>query len=273
MRRTAVVIRGAAVRHARRKEIARPYILYGTGQSSRPCRHPAFPLSHPAKWVPTMLPALGRCSIRHRIPFPGLDATVLVVSCLPLAPRPCGMGVPAASGAIGRPARVADQRPARLRQSCPSAPGYGARRLLPGRLLDGHRPDACRHPLSIPFDGCCPYPLDPSQLLDSKKRAVLSPVCNDRLSPSGPYVRQSLLQHRRIGGIDVDPVRRMGRPHQQHSQHQRLPRNPRPHRETPCDLETVPADIPFGQNSVPRHIHTAYRPLHLHAAGQIPDVM
>ncbi len=159
MRRTAVVIRGAAVRRARRKEIARPYVLYGTGQSSRPCRHPAFPLSHPAKWVPTMLPALGRCSIRHRIPFPGLDATVLVVSCLPLAPRPCGMGVPAASGAIGRPARVADQRPARLRQSCPSAPGYGARRLLPGRLLDGHRPDACRHPLSIPFDVAVPIPL------------------------------------------------------------------------------------------------------------------
>lgn len=243
--------------------------LRSTGQSSRPCRHPAFPLC--------ILPSMGAghapCTRPYPVPpsqpFPGLDATVLVDPRQSFRAR-----IPAYVGVTARPARqpVTGSLPV-PDLSCLSAPRYGCRQRPPGRFRGGTLHDPRRHPLSIPFDRCCPYPLHPRQILDAKEVAVLSPVRDDRLGLVWPHVRQSLLQRRRICCIDVDPVGCLRSPHQQQSQHQRLTRKPRPHLATPCGSEPVPAGYPVGSSSVPRHIHTAYRPQRLHTASQIPDVV
>ena len=148
-----------------------------------------------------------------------------------------------------------------------SAPWNGCRRCPPGRCHRGRRHGPHRHPSSIPFDRCCPYPFHPCQVLDPDERSVLSPVRDDRLGLFGPHVRQSLLQRRRIGGIDVDPVGRRSSSRQQQSQHERLPRKPRPHRVAPCDFGPLCCRHPVGAVSVPRHMHTAYRRHHLHTAS------
>lgn len=181
---------------------------------------------------------------------------------------------PACVGVIARPARrpVTSSLPV-PDLSCWSSPWYGCRQRPPGRFRRGALHDPRRHPLSIPFDRYCPYPLHPCQILDPEEGSVLSPVRDDRVGLAWPHVRQSLLQRRRISCIDVDAVGRVSGSHQQQSQRKRLPRKPRPHRATPCGSEPVPAGYPVGGSSIPRHIHTAYRPQRLHTASQIPDVM
>lgn len=168
---------------------------------------------------------------------------------------------------------ASDRHPARPDVSCCSAPWYGGRRCPPGRCLDRRLPGPGGHPLSIPFDGSCPYPLHPRQILDVFEGAVLSPVRDDRFGLHRAHVRQSLLQRRRIRRIDVDPIGREGHSAQQQSQHQRPARKPRSHCVAPCGSEPAPAGNPVEGSSVPRHIHTAYRPRRLHTAGLTPDVM
>ena len=168
---------------------------------------------------------------------------------------------------------TSDWPPAGPDVSCCSAPWYGGRRCPPGRCLDRRLPGPGGHPLSIPFDGSCPYPLHPRQILDVFEGAVLSPVRDDRFGLHRPHVRQSLLQRRRIRRIDVDPIGREGHSAQQQSQHQRPARKPRSHCVAPCGSEPAPAGNPVEGSSVPRHIHTAYRPQRLHTAGLTPDVV
>lgn len=221
-----------------------------------------------------MRPALGRICFRHLSPSRGLDATVLV------GPRQSfrAASLRAASLQLSVPPRhpavaTNDRRPAWPDLSCFSAPWYGGRRCPPGRCLGRRLPGPGRHPLSIPFDGSCPYPLHPRQILDVFEGAVLSPVRDDRLGLHRAHVRQSLLQRRRIRRIDVDPIGREGHSAQQQSQHQRPARKPRSHCANPCGSEPAPAGNPVEGSSVPRHIHTAYRPQHLHTAGLTPDVV
>jgi hypothetical protein len=129
-----------------------------------------------------------------------------------------------------------------------SAPWYGCRHCPPGRCHRGRRHGPHCHPSSIPFDRCCPYPFHPCQVLDPEERSVLSPVRHDRLGLLGPYVRQSLLQRRRICRIDVDAVGRRSGSGQQQCQRKRLPRKPRPHRVAPCDVGPTAAGIPSEQS-------------------------
>ena len=169
------------------------------------------------------------------------------IRAIPSALRPC---VPPPCGCRG--CRLLpgsrDRRRAGRDPSCASAPWYGCRHCPPGRCLRGRHPGPHRHPSSIPFDRCCPYPFHPCQILDPDERSVLSPVRDDRLGLPGPHVRQSLLQRRRVGGVDVDPVGRHGGSGQQQSQRKRLPRKPRPHRIAPCDVGPTPAGIPSEQS-------------------------
>lgn len=129
-----------------------------------------------------------------------------------------------------------------------SAPWYGCRHCPPGRCHRGRRHGPHRHPSSIPFNRCCPYPFHPCQVLDPEERSVLSPVRHDRLGLLGPHVRQSLLQRRRICRIDVDAVGRRSGSGQQQCQSKRLPRKPRPHRVAPCDVGPTAAGIPSEQS-------------------------
>lgn len=194
-----------------------------------------------------MLPALGRISFRHPSPSRDWMPPSWWIRAIPSALRPC---VPPPCGCRG--CRLLpgsrDRRRAGRDPSCASAPWYGCRHCPPGRCLRGRHPGPHRHPSSIPFDRCCPYPLHPCQILDPDERSVLSPVRDDRLGLPGPHVRQSLLQRRRVGGVDVDPVGRQGGSGQQQSQRKRLPRQPRPHRVAPCDLGPTPAGIPSEQS-------------------------
>lgn len=231
-----------------KNKIARSHIPVQTGQSSHPCRLPAFPLC--------VLPSMGAghapCTRPYifppSLPFPGLDATVLA------DPRHSfrAASLRAASVRLSLRAGVVpvhhDRRHAGRDPSCWSAPWYGCRNCPPGRFRRGCRPGPHRHPSSIPFDRCCPYPLHPCQVLDPEERSVLSPVRDDRLGLVRPHVRQSLLQRRRICRIDVDAVGRQSGSGQQQSQRKRLPRNPRPHRVAPCDPEPTPAVIPSEQS-------------------------
>ena len=245
-----------------------------TGQSIHPCRHPAFPLC--------ILPSLGAghapCTRPYMLPpsqpFPGSGCHRPGGSApiLPRRFRACcflQLSVPPRHPAVA----TSDRRPACPDLSCCSAPWYGGRRCPPGRCLGRRLPGPGRHPLSIPFDGSCPYPLHPRQILDVFKGSVLSPVRDDRFGPHRPHVRQSLPQRRRVRRIDVDPIGREGHSAQQQSQHQRPARKPRSHCVTPCGSEPAPAGNPVEGSSVPRHIHTAYRPRHLHTAGLTPDVV
>jgi len=216
-----------------------------------------------------MLPALGRILFRHHSPSRVWMPPSWWIRANPSAHASLRMSV---SPRVLRGNQSQAPCPS---PTCPvwSAPRYGCWQCPPGRFRGGTLHDPRRHPLSIPFDRCCPNPLHPRQILDAKEVAVLSPVRDDRLGLVWPHVRQSLLQRRRICCIDVDPVGCLRSPHQQQSQHQRLTRKPRPHLATPCGSEPVPAGYPVGSSSVPRHIHTAYRPQRLHTASQIPDVV
>ncbi len=220
-----------------------------------------------------MLPALGRKSFRHRSPSRVWMPPSWWIRANPSAPHPCAPLPCACRCRRASCAATSDQLPARPDLSCWSSPWYGCRQRPPGRFRRGALHDPRGHPLSIPFDRCCPYPLHPCQILDPEERSVLSPVRDDRVGLAWPHVRQSLLQRRRISRIDVDAVGRVSGSHQQQSQRKRLPRKPRPHLATPCGSEPVPAGYPVGGSSIPRHIHTAYRPQRLHTASQIPDVM
>ncbi len=220
-----------------------------------------------------MLPALGRISLRHDSPSRAWAPPSWWFRADPSAPHPC---VPPPCVCRCRRASCATGDDGLLPVSdlsCWSASWYGCRQRPPGRFRGGALHDPRRHPLSIPFDRSRPYPLHPCQVLDPEERSVLSPVRNDRFSLVRPHVRQSLLQRRRISRIDVDAVGRLSGPDQQQSQRKRLPRKPRPHLATPCGSEPGPAGYPVGGPSLPRHIHTAYRPQPLHTASQIPDVV
>jgi len=199
---------------------------------------PPSPCASCAVWVPAMLPALGRMLFRHPSPSRVWMPPSWWIRANPSALRPC---VPPPCGCRG--CRLLpgcrDRRRAGRDPSCTSAPWYGCRYCPPGRFRRGRHHGPHRHPSPIPFDRCCPYPFHPCQVLDPEERSVLSPVRDDRLGLLGPHVRQSLLQRRRIGGIDVDAVGRKSRSRQQKSQRKRLPRKPRPHRVAPCDLDRV----------------------------------
>ena len=256
--------------HAVQKEIARPRIPAQYRAIITSLSASRLPPVHPAQYGcrPCSLHSAVSCSAITALPGSGCHRPG---GSAPILPRthPCVCRCHRASCAA-----TSDRLPARP-PTCPvwSAPRYGCRQRPPGRFRGGTLHDPRRHPLSIPFDRCCPYPLHPRQILDAKEVAVLSPVRDDRLGLVWPHVRQSLLQRRRICCIDVDPVGCLRSPHQQQSQHQRLTRKPRPHLATPCGSEPVPAGYPVGSSSVPRHIHTAYRPQRLHTASQIPDVV
>ena len=259
-----------------RKKIARPHILCEPGNLYVHVGFPPSPCASCPEWVPAMLPALGRI-VPPMKPFPGLKPSSSWLPAIPWSRRLRACCVPAAVVVTAAPASapVTGVLPIATNPRNPltSAPWYGCQPLLPGGGRRGCLPGSHRHPLSVPFDGCCPYPLHPGQILDPEERTVLPPVCDDCPGLDRPDIRQSLFQRHSVGGIDVDPLCRPGSATHHHSQHERPARLPKPQRVAPCGPAPAATGDPFGAASVPRHIGTDYRPRCLHTAGQIPDVV
>lgn len=235
---------------------------------------PPSPCASCPVWVPAMLPALGRILFRHHSPSrvwmpPSWWIRAIPSAPHPCAPRPCVCRCHRASCAA-----TSDRLPARPR---PVLSGQRLGTDAGNALLGGSAAGLFMIPVVIRcrFRSTVAVPIPFTRVKSSTRRkwpccrryatiasALRGPTfANPCCSVDASAVLMSIRSDACAAAISNSPSTSALHENQGPTLLLLVARHP------------VPAGYPVGSASVPRHIHTAYRPQRLHTASQIPDVV